>query len=209
MQKPSVLLLASQGAEAERVAAFCRMAFGAVEAYHGDWGHALPDGAGRWEGDIIVSYCSRWIVPKALLDRARIAINFHPAPPTYPGTGGLNWALYENSPTFGVTCHHMIPAVDAGPIVETRRFQVLPGDDVASLFARTHLHLEVLACDVLAALADAQPLPAASETWASKTRKRAELDAMMAVPQGAPADEIARRERAFVFGKWRLRMAAD
>lgn len=206
MGNTSCLLLASQGAEAERIAGFCRRAFEQVQAYHGNWGDPLPEAAKWWEGDLILSYCSRWVVPHYLLERSKLALNFHPAPPEYPGTGGLNWALYEDRDTFGVTCHHMTPSVDAGPIVEVRRFCILPDDNVSSLFDRTHGHLEALACDIIAGIATGRPLPSSSETWGATARKRTELDAMMLVPPDATAEELARRKRAFVYGSWGLKM---
>lgn len=198
-----MLLLASRGDEANRVAAFCRSAFGAVSAHHGDWGDKLPEDAERWSGDLIVSYCSRWVVPGHLLKRARLALNFHPAPPEYPGIGGLNFALYKGDASFGVTCHHMAPRVDAGEIVEVRRFPVLPADTVASLFVRTHLHLEALACDVLAGVALGHDLPRSVEEWSGERHTRADLDALATIRPDMSAEEIARRARATTFGKWR------
>lgn len=201
-----VLLLASQGDEADRIAAKCRTAFGDVTALHGDWGQPFPAAAADWSGDIILSYCSRWIVPQWLLDRASIALNFHPAPPEYPGIGGLNWALYEGRDTFGVTCHHMVRKVDAGPIVEVSRFPIFGADDVGSLFDRSHLALEALACKTIDRLACGAVLPSPNERWNPVTRSRAELDAMMDVPVGASDSEVARRRRAFEFSRWKLRM---
>lgn len=199
-----LLLLASQGAEADRIAAMCRAAFGEVTAHHGDWGQPLPPELHDWSGDVILSYCSRWLVPQWLLDRASIALNFHPAPPEYPGIGGLNWALYENRPDFGVTCHHMVRKVDGGPIVEVRRFPVLPEDDVPALFDRAHHALEAMAGDAIGRLATGWDAPANGEEWSVSTRTRVELDAMMDVPAGASDAEMARRRRAFEFGRWKL-----
>lgn len=201
-----VLLLASQGAEADRIAAKCRKAFPDVTALHGDWGQALPAEAAEWSGDIILSYCSRWIVPQCLLGRASIALNFHPAPPEFPGIGGLNWALYEERDSFGVTCHHMVRKVDAGPIVEVRRFPVFAADNVGSLFDRAHLHLEAMAGDVIARLSQGWAAAPCGADWNPVARSRAELDAMMDVPPGASGSEIQRRRRAFEFSRWKLRL---
>ena len=83
-----------------------------VSSYFGDWGDNIPTSLLNWQGDLIVSYLSRWIVPQSLLSRAKVgAINFHPAPPEYPGIGCINFALYNNEGTFGVTCHHMLVEV--------------------------------------------------------------------------------------------------
>ena len=55
----------------------------------------FPKEAKKWQGDYIISYLSRWIVPSYLLNNAKIAsFNFHPASPEYPGIGCNNFALY-------------------------------------------------------------------------------------------------------------------
>lgn len=204
MRNRTALLLASKGNEADRIAAFCRKAFSQVEAYHGDWGQPIPEECSWWRGDIIISYCSRWIVPKHLLERAAFAeINFHPAPPEYPGIGGINWALYENADSFGVTCHQMAPEVDAGPIIEVRRFPVLTADDVASLFSRTHTHLEALTYDMLGALATGGDLPTSTERWSGPRRDRRELNGLAAIAPEMSTAEVARRVRATHFGNWK------
>ncbi len=88
-------------------------------------GRSTAREARSWQGDYIISYLSRWVVPAELLERARrAAVNFHPASPDYPGIGCNNFALYENAAEYGVTCHHMAPRVDSGEIIAVRRFPV-------------------------------------------------------------------------------------
>lgn len=199
-----ILLLASKGDEANRIANFCRVAFDDVEAHHGDWNEPLPEVCSFWRGDLVVSYCSRWIVPGYLLDRASLAsINFHPGPPEHPGVGGLNWALYNGETSFGVTCHHMVPKVDAGPIVSVRRFPVFRSDTVATLFARTHANLETLAYDTLGAIANGESIQRSNITWSGTTRTRRELNDLSEVRIDMPASEASRRIRATAFGPWK------
>jgi methionyl-tRNA formyltransferase len=199
-----LLLLASSGEEAERIARFSRRLFDDAVVLHGEWGQPLPSKASQWEGDLLISYCSRWIVPDYLIDRAKIAINFHPGPPEYPGVGGLNWAIYERCASFGVTCHRMTPLVDAGEVIEVRRFPLLASDDVEELFRRTHLHLECLANDIIASLRAGMTLTPSGDSWSAVARRRVELDAMMTLSRSAGADEITLRKRAFEFGSWKL-----
>src|SRR5438309_8661335 len=91
----------------QRALSFCRRNFGRVAAFLNGWGEPLPDEVRRWDGDYIVSYLSRWIIPETVLRRARIAaINFHPASPDYPGIGCNNFALYDGAGAYGVTSHH-------------------------------------------------------------------------------------------------------
>jgi methionyl-tRNA formyltransferase len=200
----SVLLLSSRGDEADRIAEFCRMAFSKVEVHQGDWGDPLPEASINWSGDLIISYCSRWIIHKYLLEKASFtAINFHPAPPAYPGVGGLNWALYNNDSEFGITCHHMNTNVDAGPIIAVRSFPILFSDRVESLYRRAHLHLESLAQDILRIISNGGELPVSSLQWSGKPRTRKELNKLAVIETGMSSEEAARRIRATHFGSWK------
>ena len=56
----------------------------------------FPEDIEWWKGDYIVSFLSPWVISNSLLNRAKKAsINFHPAPPEYPGIGCTNFAIYE------------------------------------------------------------------------------------------------------------------
>ncbi len=204
MNVERVLLFASKGAESERVAAFCRATFPLVAVYHGDWNQRFPEDIRFWEGDLVVSYCSRWIIPELILRSATLAaINFHPGPPEYPGVGGLNWALYENAPTFGVTCHHMDARADSGAIIEAQRFPLLPTDDVENVFHRTHLALEAQAYTILSRIRLGKSLPTSQEVWCGKNRSRRELNELSEIALGMSSDEISRRARATTFLHWK------
>src|SRR5512140_1964321 len=149
-----------------RALAFCQQAFAPVTYCLGKWGDPLPPDIQAWEGDYIVSYLSRWVVPDALLKRAWIAaINFHPASPEYPGIGCNNVALYENAKEYGVTSHHMVPKVDTGRIIAVRRFPVYPDDDVAALLRRTYENQIALFFQIAELMAEGRQLPVSAETW--------------------------------------------
>ena len=151
-----------------------------------------------------MSYLSRWIVPTEVLAAARLAaINFHPGPPEYPGTGCVNFALYEEADQYGVTCHHMEPAVDTGDLVAVRRFPVLPTDDVASLLARTHDHLLVLFYEIVSKIATGRPLSQCGEGWTRKPFTRRELDDLSRISPEMGLEEITRRIRASDYAPWR------
>jgi hypothetical protein len=72
MAPKDILLFASRGAEADRIAAFCRRAYRSVCTKHGDWGQPFPEDIGHWHGDLIVSYCSRWIIPEKICNGQRL-----------------------------------------------------------------------------------------------------------------------------------------
>jgi methionyl-tRNA formyltransferase len=187
--------------QAER---FLRAHFATVTAACGEWGEALPAQVREWTGDYIVSYLSRWIIPAPVLKKAsRAALNFHPAPPEYPGVGCLNFALYDGASFYGVTCHHMAPSVDTGRIIAVRRFPLLAGDDVALLLERTHQHLLTLFYEIVSEIAVSHSLPECAESWKRRPYTRMELDHLARIEPEMPREEVARRVRATAFGKWR------
>jgi methionyl-tRNA formyltransferase len=183
---------------------FCQQNSDNVTACLGaKWGAPLPDEAKNWEGDLIISYLSRWVVPTYLLERAKLAaINFHPASPDYPGIGCNNFALYNEAEEYGATCHHMAPKVDTGGLIKVSRFAVFPGDTVESILARTYTYQLALFYDVLSGIFRGEPLPDAGETWTRKPYSRKEFDDLMTITPDMSAEEVARRVRACDFGDW-------
>jgi methionyl-tRNA formyltransferase len=190
--------------DCSRALEFCQQHFSPVTRCLGRWGDPLPEPARTWQGDYIVSYLSRWVVPSNLLARAQsAAINFHPASPNYPGIGCNNFALYENATEYGVTCHHMAAHVDTGDIIAVRRFPVVPEDTVATLLRRTYEHQITLFMEIAALMAHGRPLPVTSETWTRRPFTRQEFDALFRISPDMPREEIARRVRAVSFGRFR------
>jgi methionyl-tRNA formyltransferase len=193
----SVLFLGKdRDAHTARAAEFCRLHFAPVNVQLGNWGEPLPDSAHSWRGDIIISYLSRWIVPENLLNRAKVAINFHPGPPEYPGYGCNNFAIYEGARDYGVTCHHMAPQVDTGTIVAVRRFPVLATDDAGTLLLRAYDYQLVLFYEIAASLVCGGALPVSAERWTRKPFTRKEFGALGRIAAGMDEAEIARRKRA-------------
>jgi len=167
----------------------------------GKWGDPLPGETEVWDGDVIISYLSRWVIPDNLLKRARIAaINFHPASPDYPGIGCNNFALYEEAKEYGVTCHHMARKVDTGDIIAVKRFAVFPDDDVRSLLQRTYDYQLVLFYEIAAGILQGKPLPASTETWSRNPFSRKEFDQLSIIDPAMSEDEIGRRVRATSYG---------
>jgi methionyl-tRNA formyltransferase len=208
-RRRSVLFLGKRGdGHVERALELCRRHFDPVTAYLGQWGDPFP--GGDWEGDYIISYLSRWVVPAQVLERAaEAALNFHPAPPQYPGVGCNNFALYDGVTQYGVTCHHMAPAVDSGRIVAVRRFPVLASDDVATLLARAYDEQLALFCEVVGGIAQGEPLPESGERWTRRPYTRRELDALMRITPDMSREEIARRVRATRFGRFKPRIELE
>ncbi|MDR1665420.1 MAG: hypothetical protein LBR62_00010 [Puniceicoccales bacterium] len=75
------------------------------------------------EYTLLVSFSTGVIVPPMVLEKVNHrAYNFHPAPPTCPGREPHHFAIYFKHKTYGVTAHHMVEKVDAGPIVGVKLF---------------------------------------------------------------------------------------
>ena len=186
-----------------RALAFCQERFTDVTHCLGVWGDPLPDAARNWEGDYVISYLSRWVVPEFLLERARKAsFNFHPASPDYPGIGCNNFALYEDAKEYGVTCHHMAPKVDTGAIIAVKRFPVYPEDGVEELLARTYVHQIELFFEILGLLAEGKDLPVSDETWTRPPFTRVQFNELFIIRPEMSKDEIARRIRAISYKHW-------
>jgi methionyl-tRNA formyltransferase len=204
-RKCSVLFLGKNKDEhGEKALNFCQLNFTNVTARLGKWGDPLPEDVGRWEGEYIISYLSRWVVPEYLLKKAKVAaINFHPASPDYPGIGCNNFALYEEAKEYGVTCHHMAPRVDTGGIIAVKRFPVFVTDNVATVLSRTYDYQLVLFYEIVSLFLEGRELPISEERWTKKPFSRKEFNELGRITPDMTKDEIARRIRATTFGVWK------
>ncbi len=200
----SLLFLGKAGdTDCARALQFCRQRFGPLDFCLGKWGDPLASDVQEWEGDYIISYLSRWVLPDALLKRARkAAINFHPASPDYPGIGCNNFALYEDAKAYGVTCHHMAPKVDSGRIIAVRRFPIYPEDGVDELLKRTYENQIALFFEIVGLMAEGKELPTSAETWTRPPFTRKEFNELFRITPDMPKDEIARRIRAVSYKHW-------
>ena len=182
---------------------FCQRNFEEVEYYLNKRGDRLPENIGRCDCDYIISYLSTWVIPEYILKNAKVAsINFHPGSPDYPGVGCSNFALYENSMEYGVTCHHMALKIDTGTIISFKTFPISPSDTVATLTSRTYDHQLVLFYDVMAVILNGEQLPKSEKQWQRRAFTRKELDELARITPSMSKDEIARRIRATSYNKW-------
>ena len=73
----------------------------------------------------LISFISTVIVPTKILDGLGYdGINFHPGPPTHPGWASVNFAIYDEDESYGVTAHYMIEKIDAGKIIGIDFFEI-------------------------------------------------------------------------------------
>ena len=167
-------------------------------------GEKIPEAIFNWEGEYILCFRSFFILPKILLNKAKIAsVNFHPAPPEYPGSGCINFALYDNANKYGVTAHIMNEKIDNGEILEVRRFSVSPNDDLPTLLTKTHKELYKLCSDFIdsISLSDKEIIEkkiasSIDEKWNGEARLLKELDAMQKIPVDISKEELKRIIRA-------------
>lgn len=90
------------------------------------------------------------IVKRRLLEAVKsAAVNFHTAPPRWPGRGSCSFALYEGDREFGVTAHLMTETVDAGPILRVLTFPVRREDTCETLHRRALECIPVLARETI------------------------------------------------------------
>ncbi len=167
-------------------------------------GEGLPEDIRCWDGDYIFCFRSLFILPSWLICKAKIAaVNFHPAPVEYPGSGCINFALFDGAKQYGVTAHVMNEKVDNGPVLECRRFPVLPLDSVDTLLARTHLKLADLFFDVVTDLViggkdslKTRIDNSSDEIWRGAATKMKDLEKLQVVPVNINEDGLKRLIRA-------------
>lgn len=176
-------------------------------------GDKLPESINSWTGDYIFCFRTYFIVPAHLIERAETAaMNFHPAPPEYPGSGCINFALYDGVGDYGVTAHLINENVDNGKILRVVRFPVRQEDDVKSLLSRANRHLLALFHDIIAGIiADENFIEecmseASAEKWRGTARKIREVDNHSIVAGDIQEDELSRKIRAFHTDEFPLRL---
>lgn len=77
------------------------------------------------------------ILTPAFLERFPAVINLHPSLlPRYRGLNAIGRALAAGEIETGVTVHHMVEEVDAGPVIRQQAVEILPDDTEESLHDR-------------------------------------------------------------------------
>jgi methionyl-tRNA formyltransferase len=136
----------------------------------------------RLEPDIVLSFLNEHILRGPLL---RIpGINFHPAPPNYPGRGGASLALFDGATCYGATAHMIAAKVDSGPIVAVKRFSIEADDGCDAVYARAELAALELLIGIVERYGKSGEIGrAAEEAWTRKpTTKREFQEWLVADP---------------------------
>ncbi len=184
----------------KQAAAFILVHYPAAKIIYSSKEIEFPKELYNWKGDLIISYLSQWIIPKALLENASFAaLNFHPGPPEYPGIGCTNFAIYDQADEFGVTCHHMNSKVDTGKIVTVNRFHIFEEDTVYSITQSCYCHILKMFYNIFYLIMRGGKIPVAKEEWTRKPYLRKELNALCKLTPEMPIEEIERRIKATTY----------
>lgn len=171
--------------------------FSQTKIIKGERGDSLPPI--QWRGDLIISFLSPWIIPKDLLSKTKIAINFHPGPPEYPGIGSYNFAIYNQEKKFGVTCHYMVPKVDSGKIIKIVRFSMSKKETVNSLKRKSMKNLVELFLKIWENIILEKRFPETKEHWLRRPYTRKDLQALCQITEKMSKKEVDLRIRATYF----------
>ncbi len=163
-------------------------------------GSRMPAEYVDWKGDYLISYLCPWVIPAKLLHNlSKGAINFHPGPPQYPGSGCTNFAVYHEVREYGVTCHYMSEKVDAGKIIAVRRFPVLSDESVFSVTQHCYEHMLTLFLEIMSLIKGDEPLPDAGEQWSRNAYRLKDFHALRKITLDMDEAEIRRRIRAAAY----------
>lgn len=195
MSRPSAILIVRSGS---RLNAEATDAVGreldlrhVLESADGDAWVGRLDGL---EGRFVFNFLSDRILKGGVL--AREAVNFHPAPPEYPGRSTASYALFDGARDFGATAHRMTAAPDSGAILLVRRVPILPSDGCADLAARAERACLDLLRETVAYVARTGSLPApCGETWKRKPYTRKDFEKWLVLDPSDP-DTFERKIRA-------------
>lgn len=195
-----IVLLSKQDEWSEKAAAVARAILGdSISWTKGVFGQPLPEAIEGARPDFLISFLSPWIIPRDLLERSKVAVNFHPASADYPGIGCYNFALYEEAKRYGAVCHFMAERVDSGEIIEERLFDVFPTDTVETLKLRTMITMLSMFHDFLAGIAGGGRATPCGKSWSRKPFTRKQLSALRQITPNMPPDEVRKRVRATTY----------
>lgn len=195
----SILFLAKQKPFAKDAAELIERHFKEAVIIFGNVGDPFPSYLSTERFNYVISYISPWIIPKQVFDNTKIAINFHPGPPEYPGIGCTNFAVYNGEKEFGITVHHMKERVDTGDIIAVERFPIFNNDAVYSLTQRCYAYIYIAFCKIFSYILSGNPLPKSNEQWKRKPFTRKELNGLCRITKDMPDEEIKKRIRATTY----------
>ena len=130
-----------------------------------------------FQAKYLLNFLSAPYVPRSEMEKFKYAINFHPAPPEYPGVGSASLALYDKRLTHGVTAHVMDEQFDHGEILRVRRFAIDPAWGYQLLFERALDETLALFREMCRDIAADRPLKKYDGGWGGKAVTRRQFEA--------------------------------
>lgn len=89
--------------------------------------------------DYIFCFRSYCILRKDILKKVKVsAINFHPGLPKYRGTGAINYAIFNNSNSYGSTAHIINNKIDYGKIIDVKKFRINKKSMIDKILDKTY-----------------------------------------------------------------------
>lgn len=148
------------------------------------------------DADLVISFLFWRLIREPLISLGRLGcLNFHPAPlPDFRGLGGINVAILEGLPEWGVSCHFVDAGFDTGELVEVERFPIdESGETAFSLDLKSQERLLGLFERVMGSVLSGEELPRAPQ-GEGRYVTREEFEALRLV---RPGDDLERKLRAF------------
>jgi methionyl-tRNA formyltransferase len=170
-----VLLTGSKKHLSESAVSFAQQFLNVLALVGPDAGYITEQALADLRPDYVFSFLNDRILKGPLLNCRNV--NFHPAPPEWPGRGSASLAIFHGSTVFGATAHVMTAKVDAGSILAVKRFTILPEESCESLFSRAEHACLDLFFDVLTHVAQHGVLPdPTGVVWRGKAMSRKEFE---------------------------------
>lgn len=155
-----------------------------------------------WNGDLVISYRTHFIIPEKILQRSTHGgLNVHAGSPSFPGSGAVNWALYEEMSSFGITVHQITSKVDAGEVAKVYPFEVYTFDNFDTLSDRTDSQSFLAFCDFFSNYfnsSDLGEIPRIESSWTRNARTIKELDKLEMIQPSLSKVELEKIIRATV-----------
>jgi methionyl-tRNA formyltransferase len=140
------------------------------------------------------------ILKTALLHSAKVAaINFHTAPPEWPGRGSCSFALLQGDKEFGVTAHLMTEEIDAGAILKVLSFPIEAHDTADSLHKKTLDYIpQLVQATVDDLIKNNYSINPLKTPWTKKALRHKDLMSEMEIKVTDSKAVVERKIKAFV-----------
>lgn len=147
----------------------------------------------------LISFSSPNIVPTKILNLlGHGAYNFHPAPPSRPGWGAIEKAIYDQDKAFGTTLHIMNEYIDCGPIIAINLFPIPSNANRQDLINLTFQNLLNLFIEHLKELVESEyELIELPIEWGHKKFTKKDYSAYCIVSEDIDKAELELRIQAF------------